>query len=86
MSEYKRGQKIEIEWIDAVATGGWGSPEEKREEALKQSKTATIGYVISDDDESIHVAQNAVEGFDRVADTMWIPKTMIRAVHLLRRQ
>ena len=70
------GRRIEIEWDDTTGSHGWSPADEYC--SLGPLKCRTIGYVLTETDTHLTVVQNMSAGNGHVADSMTIPKRIIR--------
>ena len=69
-------RKAEVEWIDSVSSGRWGTREEYIEKAAVPL-CWSVGYVLVNDKERIVLLQSCSDNGD-VADSISIPKKAVR--------
>lgn len=75
---------VEVEWDDACSQGGWGSDASYRERSAPL-RTRSTGYLFHDDAEGITLMQTQANDNERFAESITIPRGMIRRVRRLKR-
>ena len=70
-------KRVEVEWMDSCATGGWKSVETH----LKNSGLLicrTLGYLVEETEVHLLIAQSQSHDTKNVSDTIAIPRAMVR--------
>jgi hypothetical protein len=82
--------RVEVEWLDSESDGAWMPLAQALSEAEVEPIHHTCGYLIADTEQYVLVALNlraATEGQRAmVADTIRIPRPVVRSVTRLRRR
>ena len=77
-----RWDVIRIDWVDACASGGWQDLEGI---TIKPFHVTSIGMFLGEDDLHWTICTNDGYSYNRVSDTMSIPKGMITYVEVIKR-
>lgn len=76
-------KRVEVEWVDSMVLnyGEWAGREE-HEEAFGEMTHRSCGYLFSDSDKGLILAQSVYEGNegDRAAGAMFIPRPAVLSV------
>ena len=77
----KKLRLVEVEWVDASISGGWGVRKEYLAiRGIKQCRTA--GYLLRSNRKEIMVVQSQTE-HDGVADSISIPRPSVQKIRYL---
>lgn len=68
--------KIEVVWRDAAAHHGWGTLEEKLDNASRGSNCRSVGYLVYQDERGIYVAESLADN-DNVGCVSMLPWGML---------
>lgn len=74
---------IEIQWVDAESDDVWRDIAEH--EASDLAKIRTVGYLLSENEKIIRLAQNIDETNNKTSMVMSIPKAWILSRRVVRR-
>ena len=74
---------IEIQWVDAESDDVWRDIAEH--EASDLAKITTVGYLLSENEKIIRLAQNIDETNNKTSMVMSIPKAWILSRRVVRR-
>ncbi len=76
---------IEVSWVDSQSWSGWRSLEQTRANVIDRGRCRSIGWLISESDIAVALAQNLSIGddgtIDNVGDVINIPKVSIVSQH-----
>lgn len=75
-------KKAEVEWLDSSSNHRWGEVEEYIE-LSGPSLCRSIGYVLVNDERRVVLAQSH-SAFQHVADTIAIPREVVRKFRWIR--
>ena len=82
-------ERVEVEWIDSESDGSWMPLEQALYEAQDEALHRSCGYLLADTDDYVLLGLNYRDAAENVkpmvADTIRIPRVVVRAVHPLRR-
>ena len=80
--------RVEVVWLDSVSDGSWMPLEQALHEAAEEPLHYSCGYLLAETDDYLLVGlsyQDTVTSKTMVADTMRIPRAVVREVRRLRR-
>ena len=83
-------ERVEVEWTDSQADSAWMPVEQALHEAEQEAIHRSCGYLLASTDEYVLVGLNYKDadenGKAMVADTIRIPRVVVRGIYPLRRQ
>ncbi len=85
MPKYKKGDIIEIYWIDTFGYNGWYT-EEEIDEKTKTSLEKFVGYFIKETKDFIIICMGLEDNdeFTPYNSPKWIPKGFIKQIKILK--
>lgn len=78
------GPVVEVTWVDSVNFNGWRERQSLTADYASPKIHFTSGYLVSETEEVVAVAQSFGLDTNTIADIMMIPRAAVRQVETLR--
>lgn len=84
MKAAKAGDVVEIDWVDAASTRGWGGEDRAHGTHKGLVSCSTVGYLLGHDKTAVRVCQSRNTDTGDVTEIMSIPRSCVRRIRKCR--